>query len=358
MHNAAMIERDHGAATIAPRVQLAEIGLGAFVVAVGYNRSGTRLFIATGDGTIRISAAGSATLETPVHLDLGDALPLGLAPDCDPAHVLVGADDGCLRRIGPSGTSEVTAELLGGWIENVASHEAAWLRAFSSGRAVHVTDSRGSSVARFDDHPNTPAALCFSPDGTKIAVARYNGVTVWDIASSAVWAELFWRGSHTAVAWSPNGEFIVTATQDRDLHCWRLSDGRDFRMSGYPSKIRSISWTRDSAYLCASGADTVTSWFCGKGDPSGKPPLEFGYVFNGTVTQVAAHPVEDCAAAGFDDGTVLIGDIAKGDAIIAKGPGGGPVSSLDWAPEGRSLAIGTEGGVCAQATLRDGLGFG
>ena len=51
-----------------------------------------------------------------------------------------------------------------------------------------------------------------------------------------------------------------------------------------------------------------------------------------------------------------VGDVRKvfladGDALIAKPPGGGPVSSIDWAPDGLSLAVGTRGGVYASIHL-------
>lgn len=78
--------------------------------------------------------------------------------------------------------------------------------------------------------------------------------------------------------------------------------------------------------------------------PAGKPPLEFGYVFNGVVTNVRAYPARRLVAAGYSDGTVLIGDILKGDALIAKGKGGGAVTALDWSPDGRTAVAGTEEG--------------
>jgi WD40 repeat protein len=55
-----------------------------------------------------------------------------------------------------------------------------------------------------------------------------------------LWKTFEWHGSHTAVSWSPDGKFIVTAMQDREMHCWRWRDRESMRMSGYPSKIRAL----------------------------------------------------------------------------------------------------------------------
>jgi WD40 repeat protein len=342
---------DQGAQVVAPEVVLATADLAAYVIAVRHNRSGAVRFVATGDGMMALYPVdGTDDTEPLVRYPLS-ALPLCLAADVDDQTVLLGCDDGTLRRLAADGRREVLFEAKSGWIENVATTRQTGLRAFSVARKVNLLDASGEAVAYFADLPSTPTGLAFSPDGKRLAVARYNGVSIWDLGSGSLINDLFWRGSHTAVAWSPDGRYIVTATQDRDLHCWRLPDGKDFKMSGYPSKIRSIGWTSDSKYVCASGADTVTSWHCDEGGPGGKPALELGFVFNGTVTQVAPHPQEDLVAAGYDDGTVLIGDIVKGDALIAKPPGGGAVSCIDWAPDGRSLAVGTQGGTYAAIRL-------
>jgi len=335
-------EIDHGARVVAPEVKLATRELSAFIVAVRWCRSGAQCFVATGDETVTVFPNAADGLGRRVSLG---ALPVSASPDSDADHVLIGCDDGVLRRVAPDGALERLATAGAGWIRNVISHPGTGRRAWSVGKGIHVADRSGSPIAWFGGIQSTPAGLCFSPDGSQLAAARYNGVTVWDLATGAAPRTLEWRGSHTAIAWSPDGRYIVTATQDRDLHCWRLEDGKDFRMSGYPSKIRSIGWTASSSYLCASGADTVTSWLCDAAGPGGKPALELGFVFNGTVMEVAPHPEKDTVAAGYDDGTVLIGDIEAGDALIAKPPGGGPVSSLAWTPDGGALAVGTRGGL-------------
>jgi WD40 repeat protein len=331
-----------------------ERALDAYVVAVLFNRAGDTLFAPAGDGKIYIAAtaAGLSDCKAIAADKLGQVV--CAAPDHDARHILVGTDDGRLLRIAPDGAVDTLSASNGRWIDTVASHPHTGLRAFSCGKTVRILDADGADVAALPDLVSTPSGLAFSPDGKQLAAARYNGVTVWDVTNGALLHDLFWRGSHTAIAWSGDGRHIATATQDRELHCWRLSDERDFRMSGYSAKVRSLQWTADSAYICASGADTLTSWYCGDDGPAGKPPLEFGHVFNGTVTFLAPHPALCQAAAGYSDGSVLIGDIRKGDAIIAKAPGDGGISAIAWAPDGRSLAAGTEDGTLTLMRLAAG----
>lgn len=343
---------DHGAHAIAPEIRLEEATLDAFVVSVLFNRAGDTLFAPAGDGKIYLAATGTPGLACRAVAAEGQVV--CAAPDHDARHMLAGTDDGRLRRVAPDGTVADIARSDGRWIDTVAAHPGTGLRAYSAGRSVRILDADGIDVATLQDLVSTPGGLAFSPDGSRLAVARYNGVTVWDIACGRPMHDLSWRGSHTAIAWSGDGSHIATATQDRELHCWRLSDGRDFRMSGYTAKVRSLQWTAESDYICASGADTLTSWYCGDGGPAGKPPLEFGHVFNGTVTHLATHPRFCQAAAGYSDGSVLIGDIRKGDAVIAKAPGGGAVTAIAWTRDGRHLAAGTEDGTLALMRLTAG----
>lgn len=334
---------DKGAQIVSPKVRLREDSLGAFVLHVTFAAGGEAAFAALGDGTLAVGSPAALASGESKRIPLGAAC-TAAALDADGMALLVGGDDGCLLRVSGDGDIE---ELLGsvpGWIESVAVHPASGKRAAAQGRTVRVLDAAGAVVAMFADHPSTPGGLAFSPDGRQLAIAHYDGVTVWNLESGERDHKLYWHGSHTGIAWSPDGRFIVTAMQDKEIHCWLMPEGKGMRMSGYPAKIRSLSWTADSSFVAASGADTVTSWYCPEGGPAGRAPLEFGYVFNGVVTRVAAHPRERRVAGGYNEGTVLIGEIETGDAIIARTPGGGGISALAWSPDGRFLLAGTESG--------------
>jgi len=54
---------------------------------------------------------------------------------------------------------------------------------------------------------------------------------------------LEWAGSHLGVTFSPDNKFLVTTMHESALHGWRLADNRHMRMSGYPGRVRSMSWS-------------------------------------------------------------------------------------------------------------------
>ena len=343
---------DAGVRIVSPQVSMHETeALGVHPTFVVIESAMDRAVVGFGDNSIRALSFAEGQ-GAPTEIANLEYTPLSAQADIGGKGVLVGTDGGQLMLVAGS---EVT-ELLhfdSGWVENIAVQETAGLRAASAGRVLIVSDAEGNRLLRRDDHPSTISGLSFSPDGNWIAAAHYNGVTVWKATDpTAEPVHLEWHGSHTSVAWSPNGAFIVTAMQDREMHCWRWDTQKGMRMSGYPSKIRSLTWTSDSRFIAASGADTVTSWDCTGEGPSGKPPLEFGYVYNGIVMHVAAHPIGTKIAGGYNDGTVVIGNVEQETAMIARAGGSRPIVGLSWNMDGSKLvSVDDRGSISVMSLL-------
>ena len=148
---------------------------------------------------------------------------------------------------------------------------------------------------------NAPVeGLAFAPKGLRIAVARYNGVSLHWVGRRGKPVDLEWKGAHTGVTFSPDGNFLVTTMQENALHGWKLADGKHMRMTGYPAKVKSLSWSAKGKWLASSGAPAAIVWpFQGKDGPMGKAPLELGTRANIMVTCVAFHPADDILAIGY-----------------------------------------------------------
>ena len=235
------------------------------------------------------------------------------------------------------------------WVEKVASHAdaKAGRLACAVGKLVHVFDAGGKKLKTLE-HPSSVTGLVFDAKGKRIAASHYNGASVWFVASSSdTPRKLEWKGSHTGIAISPDGDCIVTAMQENALHGWRLSDSQHMRMTGYPSKTDALGFTKNGKWLASSGADCVVLWPFFGGGPMGKPPTELAGGDGVTCTFVACHPQHDAVAAGFADGLVVMADINSARILPVMGPGRGSVSALAWSPDGTHLAVGTETGFAA-----------
>jgi WD40 repeat protein len=274
-----------------------------------------------------------------------------LASACDGQRIITGGDDGKVMATGADrAVSQVAADAKRRWIDHLAlgpEDAVAW----SAGKDAFVLTRKGEQ-RRFEA-PSTVGGLAFAPKGLRLAVAHYHGVTLWfPNAAQASPEHLEWKGSHLDVTFSPDGRFLVTAMQEPTLHGWRLVDGNNMRMSGYAAKVRSMSWSADGKALATSGSNELVVWpFAGKDGPMGKQPRMLAPALRG-VAAVACHPRQEVAAVGYVDGMVLLVRMGDGAEVLARRPGGVPVSALAWHPAGSAIAFATEDGEAGVADLR------
>lgn len=258
----------------------------------------------------------------------------------DAKRLLTGGDDGRVAATLADGTSETLFEQKGRWIDQVAAGPDGSV-AFSAGKTAYFQPARGE--AKSLELPSTVGGLAFAPKGTRLAVAHYGGTTLWFPNAVAKPELLEWKGSHRGVLWHPEGRFVVTTMQEAALHGWRLPDGAHMRMSGYPSRVRSMAFTAGGRYLATSGSGEAILWpFASKEGPMGKQPTMLA-PRDVRVSAVAAHPKEEVIACGYEDGLVLMVRISDAAEILLRAPDGQPVSAMAWRADGGALAIGTEG---------------
>ena len=324
--------------------------LDAFVVAARFSRDGRTLAFALGDGTTRLVAVAQVEAEwaaIPVH----DGATLSLAPDTEGGGFLSGGDDGTLRCIRAHGEVSGIA-VFGGmkWVEQLATHaldKGKGLIAASVGKTVHLFDESGKKLKEWT-HPSSVTGLAFDARGKRVAASHYNGATLWFVAAKTdTPRRLEWKGSHIALILHPEGEAVVTAMQENALHGWKLPEGQNMRMSGYASKTTSLSFSKGGKWLASSGSDAMVLWPFFGGGPMGKAPIELAGGDGINCTQVACHPKEELVAGGFEDGLVVVADIASSRILPVAPPGRGPVTALAWSADGTKLALGTEQGFAA-----------
>ena len=316
-----------------------EFPLGAFVVEATFLAETP--VVALGDGTVRRFVAGEP-VATVVHQ--GAILSTAVRAD---GRLVTGGDDGLVARVDADGNVERLAERPKKWIDHVA---------VGPGNAVALAVGRQAWVLaggkeRLFDHPRAVGGLAFAPKGLRLAVAHYDGVTLWWAGTESAPVPLRWKGAHLGVAFSPDGRYVVTSMQENALHGWRLDDGKDMRMTGYPAKSKSLSWSPKGRFLASSGANAAILWpFHFKDGPMGKPPLQLG-AREVLVSRVACHPKEELVAVGYQDGMILAVRFADAEEALLRRPGDSSVSAMTWDRTGARLAFGCEDGTAGVVSL-------
>ena len=218
--------------------------------------------------------------------------------------LITGGEDGKIFAVSAGGNVSELASAGKKWITSVAAGPQGAI-AFASGKTAFVRFADGKT--REFAHPRSVEGLAFSPDGA----------------------------------------FLVTTMQENALHGWKLADGKHMRMTGYPGKVKSLSWSVKGKWLASSGAPAAIVWpFSGKDGPMGKAPLELGTRGNAMVTSVACHPSQDVVAVGYDDGMVMAMRFADAREVLLRRPGKGAITSMMWDKEERRVAFGSAAGDC------------
>ncbi|MBZ6077411.1 WD40 repeat domain-containing protein [Microvirga puerhi] len=311
------------------------VAAGAHVTALGWLKD--TVAFGLGDGGVVLAREGE-THRVEAHPDAG--VLVGLS---DGERFLTGGDDGRVAVTGADGSTKTLAETKGAWIDSLAlSGNGAF--AYGAGKRVVARDDRGRE--KILDVLTTARGLAFAPKGYRLAIAHYNGVTLWFPNVEAKPEGLKWKGSHLDVTWSPDARFVVTSMQENALHGWRLvPDKGHMRMSGYPSKTRSLSWSHDGKWLATSGAEAAIVWpFESKEGPMGKAPRECG-VRPAKVSRVAFHPNAYVLAVGYEDGCILLIRLADASELLVRpATKESGITAMAWDKAGRHLAFGCEDG--------------
>ena len=291
---------------------------------------------ALSDGTIRFPAGGERVVEA--HKG-------GLVTarfDAFSNRLLTGGEDGRVIAVLPDATSSELGSAGRKWITAVAGGPGGAV-GFAAGRSAFVREAK--AAVREVAHPRTVEDVAFAPKGLRLATARYDGANLFFAGTDAKPQELDWKGAHTDVFFSPDGRFLVTVMQENALHGWRLEDGKHMRMTGYPAKVKSWSWSAKGKFLATSGAPAAILWpFSAKDGPMNKAPLELGTRGDTMVVSVACHPTDDIVAIGYADGMVLAVRFADSKEALLRRGGSSAVRTMGWDKAGRFLAFGTESG--------------
>jgi WD40 repeat protein/uncharacterized Zn finger protein (UPF0148 family) len=205
----------------------------------------------------------------------------------------------------------------------------------------------------FRGHTSIVTAVAWSPDGKRVASASYDGsVQVWDALTGR--HVLRYLG-HTntqggdpvvwSVAWSPDGKQIVSAGNDHTAQVWDAITGKaHFTYSGHSGIVHAVAWSPDGKQIASASYDTtVQVWDAA----TGKGILAYrGH--SREVLTVAWSPDGKQIASSGNDYTAQVWDAATGQtALTYKGHANlGPgvfhgVGALAWSPNGKQIVTGS-----------------
>ena len=211
--------------------------------------------------------------------------------------------------------------------------------AISQRGAVTVWDEKTGEVRNSFRTPSYSSKgwrrIALSPDGQLLAAWwPDDAVPVYEADSGRLRFKL--HGRIARAAWSPDGRFIATASDEGELKLW---DPAGRPIGAWPSGLHSIakfaelSWRPDSRQLAIAGGSRLTVWDVG---PEGlNPKLEME--FEGTLN-ARWHPDGTRLAITNQDGTIRIAEATTGTELLHLPGHKAAEMDVRWSPDGQRLA--------------------
>ncbi len=320
---------------------LFKAALGGYVSGCAVSPDGATAAFALGDGTVALFSPASAQT-TRVAAHTGAALCLAGTPQ----GFLTGGDDGRVVLTRPDGTTRELAVFPGQWIEHVAASRDGRILAAARGKTVVLFEGESAAPALLPELPATIGGLAVSPDGRALAASHYDGVTVYAPPRPDCPGNRFeGPGANLTLVFSPDGTKMACATQDKSVRVYDLDQAAGYLLEGYPAKVRCLSFSPDGNTLWTGGEQAFVGWPVDAGtDPAAREAVVFGAFEHGLLGTVAAHPLMDLVAGGFDGGVVFLGSPEQKGVAPLLVLENRRVTCLSWSPDGRQLVGGGDDG--------------
>ncbi len=207
-------------------------------------------------------------------------------------------------------------------------------------------------------HRSAVTSVAFSPDGQRIVTGSEDGTAkVWDaVASREILALKGHNGFVLSVAFSPDGQRILTGggpwgvgKKPGQVKVWDAATGEELLdLKGHSYCVWSAAFSPDGQRIVTGAGD----WANGPGEAkiwdavTGQELLALEGHAAG-VRSVAFSPDGQRILTGGEDATVRVWDTMTGQEILALKPRGGRVNSVTFSPDGQRIVTG-----CTDRTVK------
>ncbi|KAL2613132.1 hypothetical protein R1flu_024824 [Riccia fluitans] len=211
---------------------------------------------------------------------------------------------------------------------------------------VTAVDNNKTSYTLFKGHAGPVYAASFSPDGEfMLSASGDHTVRLWSLKLNA---NICCYKGHNYPVWDvqycPVGHYFASASHDRTARVWSMERMHPLRiMAGHLSDVDCVQWHVNCNYIATGSSDkTVRLWDVQTGEC-----MRIFTGHRGMVLSLAMSPDGRYMASGDEDGAIMMWDLGSGRCVMPLMGHTGCVWTLAFSGEGSLLASGA-----ADSTVR------
>ena len=186
-------------------------------------------------------------------------------------------------------------------------------------------------------HSGYVTAVAWSPDGHHILTASNDGTArIWDATTGDNTLTLTHTNSLSVVAWSPDGHHILTGSEDGTVRIWDAATGDNTLTLTHKASVTAVAWSPDARHILTVSRDrTVRIWDATTGDNT------LTLTHTDPVTAVAWSPDGHHILTVSRDRIARIWDATTGDNTLTLTHTSW-VRAVAWSPDGHHILTASE----------------
>jgi WD40 repeat protein len=264
----------------------------------------------------------------------------------DGGTLVTGSDDSTARVWGAS-SGEVLLKLTGhaGWVLGVSINGAGLVATADSEGRVAIWDTASRKLLRvFQAHRAWIRAVAFSDDGNKLVTGSDDkSVKIWEVSSGKLLRTLNGHTSWITGVLLVNNQ-VVTSSRDGTVQFWNAVSGNNSRKLELGQWIYNLALSPDGARFATAAQDGVKIWnrISGRLLQTVSERISWSVAFSPNGAQLSV---------GNDDGTVDIFDAKGTQKLETLTAHTSYIKALTYSPDSKKLATASRDGMARIWTL-------